>query len=116
VSGNHRLEDNKAEQERIKGQGFEVSSSRVEGRPCGPLRVWPGGLAMGRTLGDFDVRPASQHPSGLTGQGTIGVLQIGLSILFSLKWNVPKAWGRGLIPPTLAPALGTKEFSPGGDC
>ena len=55
VSGNHRLDDNKSEQERIKGQGFEVSSSRVEGRPCGPMRVWPGGLAMGRTLGDFDV-------------------------------------------------------------
>ena len=61
MSGNHRLDDSKSEQERIKGQGFEVSSSRVEGRPCGPLRVWPGGLAMGRTLGDFDVRPHPQH-------------------------------------------------------
>lgn len=55
VSGNHRLDDCKAEQQRIKAQGFEISSSNVEGRPCGPLRVWPGGLAMGRSLGDFDV-------------------------------------------------------------
>lgn len=49
------MDDSKAEQERIKQQGFEVSSSRIEGRPCGPLRVWPGGLAMGRTLGDLEV-------------------------------------------------------------
>lgn len=55
ISGNHRLEDNKKEQERISSQGFELSSSRIEGRPAGPLRVWPGGLAMGRTLGDFEV-------------------------------------------------------------
>ena len=56
VSGNHRLDDSKAEQERIRDQGFEISSSNVEGRPCGPLRVWPGGLAMGRSIGDYDVR------------------------------------------------------------
>ena len=55
VSGNHRLDDNKKEKERIKKQGFEVSSSKVEGRPTGPLRVWPGGLAMGRSLGDYEV-------------------------------------------------------------
>lgn len=55
VSGNHRLDDSKSEQERIKAEGFEVSSSNLEGRPCGPLRVWPGGLAMGRSLGDYEV-------------------------------------------------------------
>ena len=55
VSGNHRLDDSKSEQERIKAAGFEVSTSTVEGKPCGPLRVWPGGLAMSRTLGDFEV-------------------------------------------------------------
>ena len=55
VSGNHRLDDSKAEQDRIKTEGFEVSSSNLEGRPCGPLRVWPGGLAMGRSLGDYEV-------------------------------------------------------------
>lgn len=55
VSGNHRLEDNKVEQERIRAQGCEVSPSLLEGKPCGPLRVWPGGLAMGRSIGDYDV-------------------------------------------------------------
>ena len=55
VSGNHRLDDSKSEQERIKAAGFEVSTSTLEGKPCGPLRVWPGGLAMSRTIGDFEV-------------------------------------------------------------
>ncbi len=94
VSGNHRLDDNKAERERILAAGAEVAQSevrrsfalcckktdvpesepvacrqvpvycpegdrvgevawaQVEGKGVGPLRVWPGGLAMGRTLGD----------------------------------------------------------------
>ena len=55
ISGNHRLEDSKSEKERIRSQGFELSRSKCEGRPTGPLRVWPGGLAMGRTIGDFEV-------------------------------------------------------------
>lgn len=57
MSGNHRLDDNKAERARCLEAGCEVSSSCLEGRPVGPLRVWPGGLAMSRTLGDHDVRP-----------------------------------------------------------
>jgi len=28
----------------------------LEGKPVGPLRVWPGGLAMSRSLGDHPVR------------------------------------------------------------
>ena len=52
VSANHRLEENKAEQERIRKMGGEVARSTVDGRGTGPLRGWPGGLAMGRTIGD----------------------------------------------------------------
>ena len=55
MSGNHRLDDNKIEQKRLTELGRELSSSAVEGRPVGPLRVWPGGLAMSRTLGDAEV-------------------------------------------------------------
>jgi hypothetical protein len=55
VSANHRLDDNKAERARCEEAGREVSSSNVEGRPVGPLRVWPGGLNMSRSLGDFEV-------------------------------------------------------------
>jgi hypothetical protein len=29
-----------------------VRRAQVDGKPVGPQRVWPGGLAMGRTLGD----------------------------------------------------------------
>ncbi len=54
VSANHRLEDNEAERARIEGEGGEVAASTVDGKPAGPLRVWPGGLAMSRTIGDVD--------------------------------------------------------------
>ncbi len=54
VSANHRLEDNQAERARIEEEGGEVAASTVNGKPAGPLRVWPGGLAMSRTIGDVD--------------------------------------------------------------
>ena len=34
--------------------GAEVAQSEVDGKPVGPLRVWPGGLAMSRTIGDHE--------------------------------------------------------------
>ncbi|CAD7696623.1 unnamed protein product, partial [Ostreobium quekettii] len=52
VSGNHRLDKNKAEQERIQKAGGEIARSTVCGVETGPLRAWPGGLAMSRTIGD----------------------------------------------------------------
>eukprot|EP00890_Picochlorum_soloecismus_P002192 jgi/Picsp_1/2974/NSC_01198-R1_protein phosphatase 2c 15 len=54
VSGNHRLEDNKNEVSRIEASGGEVAPSSIDGKPAGPIRVWPGGLAMSRTIGDRD--------------------------------------------------------------
>ena len=54
VSGNHRLEDNKSEVSRIEASGGEVAPSSIDGKPAGPIRVWPGGLAMSRTIGDRD--------------------------------------------------------------
>lgn len=49
--------------------------AQVDGRGVGPLRVWPGGLAMGRTLGDAsggdavlcipEIRQASSRLYGL---------------------------------------------------
>ena len=56
VSASHRLDTNKAEQARVKELGCEVSATTLMGKPVGPLRVWPGGLAMSRTLGDYEVR------------------------------------------------------------
>jgi serine/threonine protein phosphatase PrpC len=54
VSGNHRLEDNQSEVVRIEQSGGEVAPSSIDGKPAGPIRVWPGGLAMSRTIGDVD--------------------------------------------------------------
>ena len=55
VSGNHRLDSSKSEQARLRSLGCDVSRSVVGKKPVGPLRVWPGGLAMARTLGDLEV-------------------------------------------------------------
>ena len=57
MSASHRLDSNKPEQARVKGLGCEVSATTLEGKAVGPLRVWPGGLAMSRTLGDYEARP-----------------------------------------------------------
>lgn len=54
ISGNHRLEDNAEEVSRIEKNGGEVAPSSIDGKPAGPIRVWPGGLAMSRTIGDVD--------------------------------------------------------------
>lgn len=53
MSGNHRLDDNEAEQQRILAQGGELAPVHYEDEGyVGALRVWPGGLAMSRTIGD----------------------------------------------------------------
>lgn len=31
-----------------------IEQSNIDGVPAGPLRVWPGGLAMSRTIGDHE--------------------------------------------------------------
>ena len=66
VSGNHRLDSNKAERARAQAAGAEVASNVLEGKPVGPLRVWPGGLAMSRSLGDYPVRATQGLNAGLS--------------------------------------------------
>ncbi|KAG0561536.1 hypothetical protein KC19_9G071300 [Ceratodon purpureus] len=52
----HRLDGNDEEQERIKASGGEVARIRLAGGvEVGPLRVWPGGLCLSRSIGDMDV-------------------------------------------------------------
>jgi serine/threonine protein phosphatase PrpC len=53
----HRLECNAEERERVVADGGVVARALAptgERRAVGPLRAWPGGLAMGRSLGDRD--------------------------------------------------------------
>jgi serine/threonine protein phosphatase PrpC len=55
LSPEHRLDTSAAERERIIAAGGEVRATAFEdGQPVGPLRVWPGGLAVSRTVGDRD--------------------------------------------------------------
>lgn len=52
----HRLEENVEERERVTASGGEVGRlSILGGAEIGPLRCWPGGLCLSRSIGDMDV-------------------------------------------------------------
>lgn len=52
----HRLDCNEEERERVRAAGGEVGRLNiVGGAEIGPLRVWPGGLCLSRSIGDTDV-------------------------------------------------------------
>ncbi|KAI4373272.1 hypothetical protein MLD38_011413 [Melastoma candidum] len=52
----HRLEDNVEERERVTASGGEVGRLSIcGGAEIGPLRCWPGGLCLSRSIGDTDV-------------------------------------------------------------
>ncbi|KAJ6380349.1 hypothetical protein OIU76_016919 [Salix suchowensis] len=54
--GDSRLEENVAERERVTASGGEVGRLNVfGGNEVGPLRCWPGGLCLSRSIGDTDV-------------------------------------------------------------
>ncbi|KAK1405741.1 PPM-type phosphatase domain-containing protein [Heracleum sosnowskyi] len=56
LSADHRLETNKEERERITACGGEVGRLNTGGgTQIGPLRCWPGGLCLSRSIGDMDV-------------------------------------------------------------
>ncbi|XP_073113791.1 probable protein phosphatase 2C 33 [Elaeis guineensis] len=52
----HRLEENAEERERVTASGGEVGRLNLSGgQEVGPLRCWPGGLCLSRSIGDTDV-------------------------------------------------------------
>ncbi|KAJ4752879.1 Protein phosphatase 2C family protein [Rhynchospora pubera] len=56
LSADHRLEENEEEVERVTASGGEVGRLNVVGNTqVGPLRCWPGGLCLSRSIGDSDV-------------------------------------------------------------
>lgn len=56
LSADHRLETNEEERERITASGGEVGRLNTGGgTQIGPLRCWPGGLCLSRSVGDMDV-------------------------------------------------------------
>ncbi|OMO78977.1 phosphatase 2C (PP2C)-like protein [Corchorus capsularis] len=56
LSADHRLDTNEEERERITASGGEVGRLNTGGGAgIGPLRCWPGGLCLSRSIGDMDV-------------------------------------------------------------
>ncbi|XP_004501576.2 probable protein phosphatase 2C 12 isoform X2 [Cicer arietinum] len=56
LSADHRLETNEEERVRISSSGGEVGRLNTGGgAEVGPLRCWPGGLCLSRSIGDMDV-------------------------------------------------------------
>ncbi|CAL5333104.1 unnamed protein product [Camellia sinensis] len=56
LSADHRLECSVEERERITASGGEVGRLNTGGgTEIGPLRCWPGGLCLSRSIGDLDV-------------------------------------------------------------
>ncbi len=54
LSKEHRLETSESEVSRIKKAGGKVEPTILDNGPVGTLRVWPGGLAVSRTIGDIE--------------------------------------------------------------
>jgi len=51
----HRLATSEEERQRVLAAGGKLAQARSSnGQPEGPLRAWPGGLAIARTIGDAD--------------------------------------------------------------
>ncbi|KAG8389953.1 hypothetical protein BUALT_Bualt01G0033100 [Buddleja alternifolia] len=56
LSADHRLDCSEDERERITSCGGEVGRLNAGGgTEIGPLRCWPGGLCLSRSIGDMDV-------------------------------------------------------------
>eukprot|EP00210_Caulerpa_lentillifera_P008815 g8411.t1 len=66
LTRSHRLQKSTLEQKRLNAAGVQLAPLRGDlrgpavvskERGLGPLRVWPGGLAVSRSIGDADVSP-----------------------------------------------------------
>ncbi|XP_062193248.1 probable protein phosphatase 2C 69 [Phragmites australis] len=56
LSADHRFDSNPDEVERVTAFGSKVGKMEIVGGPeVGPLRCWPGGLCLSRSIGDLDV-------------------------------------------------------------
>lgn len=63
LTAEHRLEDSAEERERARAAGAKLGRAKtLDGESGGPLRAFPGGLAVCRTIGDGDCPAASAMP------------------------------------------------------
>ena len=67
ITTSHRFQHNPEECARVREAGWNLAQAASFGKPCGVLRVWPGGLAMGRSFGDSDTPSISRKASVSSG-------------------------------------------------
>lgn len=61
LSTSHRLSESPSERAKVLRNGGIISRLDGPSGHRGPLRMWPGGLQMSRSLGDVDCRPMISH-------------------------------------------------------
>ena len=67
ISGNHRVSDNPEDVARVVKAGGVIAQSDVDGIIAGPMRVWPGGLMMTRSIGDASAGEVRHRHEGSGG-------------------------------------------------
>ena len=85
LSTSHRLQNSPEEQSRLRAEGVQLArAADAHGAPTGPLRAWPGGLAVTRGLGDADCQtvvscvPAVRTVAAPDGGGVVVVCSDGV--------------------------------------
>jgi serine/threonine protein phosphatase PrpC len=66
ITNSHRIATNTDEQHRLKAEGYIIAPigfhlqgpAKAGEEGVGPVRIWPGGLCVGRSIGDADAGPA----------------------------------------------------------
>ena len=70
LTTDHRLSESPEEFERVRAAGARIGRVKRDGGVAGgPLRAWPGGLAVTRTIGDADCPYVSAVPALQTAPG-----------------------------------------------
>eukprot|EP01025_Chloroclados_australasicus_P048899 TRINITY_DN5548_c0_g2_i1.p1 TRINITY_DN5548_c0_g2~~TRINITY_DN5548_c0_g2_i1.p1 ORF type:complete len:440 (+),score=53.67 TRINITY_DN5548_c0_g2_i1:420-1739(+) len=57
LTEDHRIQENAEERQRLIDGGANIGRGRINNRPAGILRIWPGGLALSRSIGDDLSKP-----------------------------------------------------------
>ncbi|XP_052736844.1 probable protein phosphatase 2C 12 isoform X2 [Vigna angularis] len=116
LSADHRLDTNEEERVRITSSGGEVGRLNTGGgAEVGPLRCWPGGLCLSRSIGDMDVGefivpvPHVKQVKLSTGGGRLVICSDG--VWDSLPAEVALDCCRGMSPDAAAPHI-VKEKPP----
>ncbi|XVE89591.1 hypothetical protein DITRI_Ditri20bG0008300 [Diplodiscus trichospermus] len=109
----HRLEENAEERERVTASGGEVGRLNVfGGNEVGPLRCWPGGLCLSRSIGDTDVGefivpiPHVKQVKLSNAGGRLVIASDGIWDALSSDMAAKSCWG---LPADLAAKLVVKE-------